>query len=90
MLTCKEASYLASKKLDSELTWRERMGLSLHLTMCKLCRRYIRDVKQFQAFLRRTTKTGQSMWPETVKLPEQSRKRITQALNEALQKTKQK
>ncbi|WP_305907699.1 sigma factor-like helix-turn-helix DNA-binding protein [Methylomarinum sp. Ch1-1] len=30
MLTCKEASRLASKSMDAKLTWRERLGLWAH------------------------------------------------------------
>ena len=88
MLTCKEASNLASKQLDSELTWREHTGLWLHLTMCSLCRRYIRDGKKLQVLIRKSSKTGQALWPETVKLSELSRERIKQALNKALHQTK--
>ncbi len=88
MLTCKEASDLASKKLDSQLTWREHTGLWLHLTMCRLCRRYLRDVKKLQVLMRKSSKTGQALWPETVKLSEQSRERIKQVLDKALHQTK--
>jgi predicted anti-sigma-YlaC factor YlaD len=84
MLTCKQASYLASKKLDGKLTWREHTGLWFHLAMCRLCRRYLSDVKKLQGLMRQSTNTGQRLWPETVKLSEQSRQRIKQALNKAL------
>jgi predicted anti-sigma-YlaC factor YlaD len=88
MLTCKQASYLASKKLDGKLTWYENTGLWLHLAMCSLCRRYNRDVKKLQVLMRKSSKTGQALWPETVKLSELSRARIKQALNKALHQTK--
>jgi predicted anti-sigma-YlaC factor YlaD len=85
MLSCKEASYLASKALDGTLTWRERMGLKLHLSMCRLCRRYAGDIKNLRAALRRAGKDGIEMLPEQVKLSEHSRERIKHALNKALQ-----
>lgn len=88
MLTCKEASTLASKKLDSNLTWRERTGLWLHIAMCSLCRRYAKDVKKLHVLMRKTSKTGQAIIPESVKLSEQSRERIKQALSKALDQTK--
>lgn len=88
MLTCKEASDLASKKQDSTLTWHEYTWLWFHLAMCRLCRRYIRDVKKLQVLMRKSSKSGQTLWPETVKLSELSRERIKQALNKALHQTK--
>jgi hypothetical protein len=56
--------------------------------MCSLCRRYNRDVKKLQELMRKSSKTGQALWPETVKLSELSRERVKQALNKALHQTK--
>jgi len=39
MLNCKKAHEVASKGLDRELSMPERIGLKLHLLMCRLCRR---------------------------------------------------
>ena len=88
MLTCKEASFLASKKLDQKLVWRERIGLYLHIAMCDLCRRYVKDIKNMQQVMQNLGKTGLSLLPESVKLSRQSRDRIKQALDKALQQTK--
>lgn len=49
MLTCRDASRLSSEALDRRLTLRERAALTIHLAMCKLCRRYATQVD----FLRR-------------------------------------
>ena len=87
MITCKEASYLASKKMDEKLTRRERMGFWLHIAMCSLCRCYARDVKKVHAVMLKAGKTGQLLLPESVKLSKQSRERIKQALNKALHRT---
>ena len=84
MLTCKEASHLASKAMDNKLTWRERLGLGLHIAMCSLCRRYVRDMKKLRTMLRKLGKSGGVLLPESVKLSEQSRQRIKHALNKAL------
>lgn len=85
MLSCKEASYLASKALDGTLTWRERIGLKLHLAMCSLCRRYVRDIRVLRVAARRAGKNGIEMLPEQIKLSEQSRERIKRALHKASQ-----
>jgi hypothetical protein len=38
MLTCKEATQLASQELDRKLGITERVGLRLHLLICSGCR----------------------------------------------------
>ena len=45
MLNCKEVSQLASEALDRKLSLKERIGLRFHLMMCKLCTRYVRQLK---------------------------------------------
>ena len=87
MITCKEASYLASKKLDGKLTRRERLGFWLHIAMCSLCRRYASDVKKVRAAMLKAGKSGHAMLPDSVKLSEQSRERMKQAINKALHRT---
>jgi len=39
-LTCREAARLQSEGLDRPLTLRQRIGLRIHLFLCKWCRRY--------------------------------------------------
>ncbi|MGR9046435.1 MAG: anti-sigma factor family protein [Gammaproteobacteria bacterium] len=84
MLTCKEASQLASKALDARLTGLEKLSLGLHLAICSLCRRYVRDLKKLRAMIRKAGNSGSGLLPESVKLSEQSRERIKQVLNKAL------
>jgi len=50
MLNCKEVADLASKSLDAKLTLRQKLGMRLHLMMCKFCCRYVKRLK----FLHRT------------------------------------
>jgi len=85
MLTCEEASYLASKKIDGKLRWNERIGFWLHIAMCRLCRRYAKDIKKLHALMLKKGKTGQVLLPESVTLSEKSRERIKKVLNKALQ-----
>ncbi|MGR8934237.1 MAG: anti-sigma factor family protein [Gammaproteobacteria bacterium] len=85
MLSCKETSYLASKAMDEPLTRRERFGLWLHLAMCGLCRRYVRDIKTLHTALRRAGENGIEMLPVSLTLSERSRERIKQTVNKALQ-----
>lgn len=45
MLSCKEATRLVSEKLDRDLPLWRRLGLRLHVLMCRGCSRYTRQVK---------------------------------------------
>lgn len=40
MLSCKEVGELLSKGLDRKLSFKERMGLKIHLFICKTCSCY--------------------------------------------------
>jgi hypothetical protein len=42
--TCKEASRLQSKALDGKLSLMQRIGLQIHLCLCKWCRRYGKQI----------------------------------------------
>lgn len=37
MKTCKDISELLSESMDRPLTWRERLALRVHLSMCRSC-----------------------------------------------------
>ena len=45
MLSCKEATQLVSEGLDRELPFWRRLGLRLHVVMCRGCSRYTRQIK---------------------------------------------
>lgn len=40
MITCKEATYLISKKEENKLTWLSKIKLRGHLAICSMCRRF--------------------------------------------------
>ena len=42
--SCREASRLQSEALDHPLPFRRRLGLRIHLLLCKWCRRYGKQV----------------------------------------------
>lgn len=84
MLTCKEASYLASKKLDRKLTWRESLNFRLHILICGFCRRYALEIKKIHSMMQKAGKSSLSMLPESVKLSKQARDRIKLALDKVL------
>ena len=66
MLSCKEASALVSSAMDRRLSLGQRLDLWFHLTMCKYCRRFrkqlyiIRDMaKQYDTILPSLSATEQ-------------------------------
>jgi hypothetical protein len=53
MLSCKEATHLMSQDLDRHLARMERLGLWLHLLVCKGCRATERHFAFLHAAARR-------------------------------------
>lgn len=50
MPSCKQVSYMVSESLDGRvLTWRERIKLKIHLSMCKACQRMERQMELLRA-----------------------------------------
>ena len=77
MLNCKEVTELASKAHDAPLTLNQRIQLKLHLFMCKLCTRYVKQLK----FLRAAVQNIDEQTPQH-HLSTEGRSRIRQALEE--------
>jgi hypothetical protein len=46
--SCRHASRLQSEALDRPLSRWERLGLSIHLMLCRMCRRYGRQLRVLQ------------------------------------------
>jgi hypothetical protein len=44
MLTCQEVTRLVSESLEKKLPWRARIRVVAHLTICRLCSRFRRQV----------------------------------------------
>ena len=61
MISCREASRLLSDSMDSPLPLSRRMGLRLHLLVCHVCRRVVRQVRGLEAAFRGFSKlTGEA------------------------------
>jgi hypothetical protein len=43
MVNCKEATYLMAKKEEGRLSIQERLKLSMHTSMCSLCKKFERQ-----------------------------------------------
>lgn len=40
MVNCKEATFLMAKKEEGKLSFKERIKLTMHTSMCSLCRKF--------------------------------------------------
>ena len=45
MFSCKKAAKLASKQMDGELSFIEKMSLKAHLMMCAMCTNYTKQLR---------------------------------------------
>ncbi len=78
MMNCKQASEMASQQLDRELGLRQRLGLKLHLLICRYCRNYARQL----AFLHRAAPKLQAYIEsrDEHRLTEQQKEKLRQVL----------
>ena len=77
-LDCREAARAQSELLDHSLPLPRRIGLRLHLWVCKWCRRYGRQIRFLRAAARERSPQLAEAVPGT--LPEAARQRIKQRL----------
>lgn len=62
MLSCKDATRLVSQGLDRELPFWRRIGLRLHVVMCRGCSQYSRQIKALNGLI--SDHYGQETPPE--------------------------
>jgi hypothetical protein len=77
--TCKDAACLISQQDDRKLTRAQRLGLRLHLILCRACRRYLASVKFLKDAMRRCGESEDLSSPPEA-LPSAARDRIRQRL----------
>jgi predicted anti-sigma-YlaC factor YlaD len=75
-LNCREATRLTSEARERRLTRWERAGLTIHLGLCRYCRRYRRQL----AYLRDVVKT---IVEEPAAMSESAKARIRRKLEES-------
>ena len=77
MLNCQEAARLSSESHDRSLTLSERVLLRFHLFRCKLCSRYLRQLKFLQGACTRIDEDP----GHDAKISVDARERIRERLN---------
>src|ERR1041385_1219870 len=75
---CKQAVRLQSAALDGKLSFRQRLGLRIHLLLCKWCRRYGKQIGFLRTIARERCAEEQVLPPQT--LSPEARERIKQKL----------
>ena len=82
MFNCKEVTRLISESLDRELPLYQRMGIRIHLLMCKFCSRYRKQLLFLRATMRLHVEHSEDMEP-SIKLPPEARERIRQSIRDS-------
>ncbi|MFN3751318.1 MAG: zf-HC2 domain-containing protein [Thiobacillus sp.] len=52
LTTCKETTVLASRAMDTRLSFGERIALRMHLAICANCARFAQQLNDMRNFLR--------------------------------------
>jgi hypothetical protein len=77
MLNCKDVTQLISQSMDTSLPIGKRIGVRIHLLMCRFCSRYEKQLLLIRETMRRLVaaeETSEGPSPET--LSEETRERI--------------
>jgi hypothetical protein len=77
---CREATRLQSEALDRPLGLGQRIGLRIHLVLCKWCRRYGKQIGFLRSTAHRHEEHEQGLPPQS--LPSEARERIKRRLRE--------
>jgi hypothetical protein len=81
MLSCKDVTQLISESMDTSLPIGKRIGMRLHLLICKFCSRYERQLLLIRETIRLFAATGEKPWgPSGEPLSEEARERIRNSL----------
>jgi len=81
MLSCKDVTKLVSESMDRSLPFGKRIGVRLHLLMCKFCARYERQLLLIRETVRRLAATVEApggSFGET--LSDEARERIRESI----------
>ncbi len=80
--TCKEATKMASYAMEKKLPLRERFGYRMHLLICGLCMRYVKQLQLMRDVSQQhTVKIGTDAVAPASKLSQQARERMKQTLH---------
>jgi len=80
---CREITQLISESMDRKLTLRERITMRLHLKICVLCGRYLKQLMYVrEAVHHHAAHLENGASPEPPSLSEEARERLKRALSD--------
>lgn len=79
-VNCRESARLQSEALDRRLPLRHRLGLRIHLLLCKWCRRYGRQISLLHSAVHQHNEAAVESIPQ--KLSDSARERIRRNLRD--------
>ncbi len=85
MGNCKKVTQMVSESLDRKLPLHQRMGIRVHLFMCKFCSRYRKQLLILREVMRLQERYVEDTKPSPTLLPE-ARERIRRFLIDSLNK----
>ena len=85
MFNCKKVTYLVSESLDRKLSLYQRMGMRIHLMMCKFCSRYQKQLLLLRKTVRLYSESSED--PDlSIQLSPEIGKRIKESMVHLLEK----
>jgi hypothetical protein len=81
MFNCKEVTRMVSESLDRALPFYQRMGIRIHLMMCKLCTRYRKQLLILREAIHLKSKHDEEI-ELPISLPSGAKERIKRLLAE--------
>jgi len=81
MFNCKEVTRMVSESLDRESSFYHRVGIRIHLLMCKFCSRYRRQLLILRDVIHLYTTHSEKIEP-SIALPLEAKARIKSAMSQ--------
>ncbi len=85
MLSCKQTSELISQGLDQHLPFTKRVGVRIHLLMCRTCTQYEKQLRFMRRATGKLSQDAESQGQAAPPLPAEARERIKSALKQKLE-----
>ena len=88
MMSCEKAARMISEGKDRPLSFREKLGLRMHLAMCAMCRNYEKNLLMLSQIAARAGDAVMSAFGRTdtsLALPSTSKQRMQNKLDKASQ-----
>ncbi len=83
MMDCREISRMVSASMDRKLPLYQRIGIRMHVLMCRYCYRYRKQLLFLRKVIHLNMNLSQEIASE-IHLPEAARTRIIERLNRQL------